>query len=77
MHIPPAKKRSEDDLETWLPWVFYMFAKFFYAVRYVDASQIQMREIDEDDSAHHLIEKAMTIYGMSEKVNGIKEDCDE
>ena len=77
LHIPPAKKRSENDLETWLPWVFYMFAKFFYAVRYVDASQIQMREIDEDDSAHHLIEKAMTIYGMSEKVNGIKEDCDE
>ena len=77
LHIPPAKKKSEDDLETWLPWVFYMFAKFFYAVRYVDALQIQMREIDEEDSDQHLIEKAMTIYGMAEKASGTKEDCDE
>ena len=77
LHIPPAKKKSVDDLETWLPWVFYMFAKFFYAVRYVDALQIQMREIDEEDSDQHLIEKAMTIYGMAEKASGTKEDCDE
>ena len=54
-----------------------MFAKFFYAVRYVDALQIQMREIDEEDSDQHLIEKAMTIYGMAEKASGTKEDCDE
>ena len=60
---------EDDDPETWLPWILYMFSKFLYAVRYVDASRLQMREIDGQNSDQHLIEKAMTIYGMAEKVN--------
>ncbi|MBO6006888.1 MAG: ATP-dependent helicase [Aeriscardovia sp.] len=77
LRIPAINGRSEQDLETWLPWVFYMLSKFFYAVRFVNAPRIQMREIDEENSDQHLIEKAMTIYGMAEKVNGEEGNRDE
>ncbi|MBR4399622.1 MAG: ATP-dependent helicase [Aeriscardovia sp.] len=58
-----------------LPWVLYMLSKFFYAVRYIYADQLPMREIkggkEIDD---HIVERAMTIYGMCEKKSGKEEN---
>lgn len=61
--------KKDQDPDTWLPWIFYMFSKFFYAARYVDASRLQTREIDEKNSDQDLIEKVMTIYGMGQTIN--------
>lgn len=58
---------SKGDLKSWLPWVFYMLSKFFFAVRYICSDRLQMREIkDGKESDEHLVERAMTIYGMCE-----------